>query len=160
PSCYQRHTVGVGYETRLAVEYRAPRRQRYSRTTNIVHRPQQLEHVCGVATGPERGCECACRDACRDGPPAQDAQAYEAGREIGGAPIALIVDDAVPPCRGPERVAPRLSAARVQIGEPEAAGTRPFRRASVAMHRLAEALQAEDADDRLLTPRGDQHVRP
>src|SRR2546425_8878506 len=68
------------------------------------------------------------------------------GREIGGAPIALIVDDAVSSCRGPEGVAPRLSAARVQIGEPEAAGTRPFRRASVTMHRLAEALQAEVAE--------------
>src|SRR2546425_2397150 len=120
----------------------------------------QLEHVRGVAAGPERGCECARRDACRDGPPAQDAQADEAGREIGGAPIALIVDDAVSSCRGPERVTPRLSAARVQIGEPEAAGPRPFRRASVAMHRLAEALQAEAADDRLVPPRAEQHVRP
>src|SRR5207247_11294219 len=108
---------------------------------------------------PERGCECARRDACRDGPPAQDAQAYEAGREIGGAPIALIVDDAVSSCRGPERIAPRLSAARGQLGEPEAAGTRPFRRASVATPRPAAAPQAEVADDRLLPPRSEQHVR-
>src|SRR3989449_7043548 len=139
---------------------RPPRSTLFPYTTlfrsHVVHLPPQLEHVRGVAAGPERGCECARRDACRDRPPAQDAQADEAGREIGGAPIALIVDDAVSSCRGPERVTPRLTAARVQIGEPEAAGTRPFRRASVAMHRLAEALQAEVADDRLVPPRGER----
>src|SRR5207247_3581559 len=69
-------------------------------------------------------------------------------------------DDAASPSRGPERVAPRLNAARLQIGEPEAAGARPFRRASVAVYRLAEALQAEVTDHRLVLPRGEEDVRP
>src|SRR3989449_4595419 len=58
------------------------RSQLERRTAHVVHLPPQLEHVSGVAAGPERGCECARRDACRDRPPAQDAQADEAGREI------------------------------------------------------------------------------
>src|SRR5207244_6937802 len=94
------------------------------------------------------------------GAPAQGAQAHEAGCEIGGASIALVVDDAAPPSGGSERVAPRLNATRLQIGEPEAAGARPFRRASVTVYRLAEALQAEVTDHGLVSPRGEQHVRP
>src|SRR2546422_1101220 len=48
----------------------------------------------------------------------------------------------------------------LQLGEPEAAGARPFRRASVAVYRLAEALQAEVTDHRLVLPRGEEDVRP
>src|SRR2546425_949136 len=139
---------------------RAPRRQLERRTAHVVHAPPQLEHVRGVGARPERGFEGARRDARRDGTPSQGAQTHDAGREIGGAPIALVVDDAASPSGGRECVAPRLNAAWLQLGEPEAAGARPFRRASVAVYRLAEALQAEVTDHRLVLPRGEEDVRP
>src|SRR5439155_365055 len=105
-------------EQRLDGGGRAPRRQLERRTAHIVDAPPHLEHVGGVGADPERGFEGARGDARGHGAPAQGAQAHEAGREIGGAPIALVVDDAASPSRGPERVAPRLNAARLPIGQP------------------------------------------
>src|SRR5204863_7649916 len=143
----------------LAEGGRAPRRQLERGAARIVDTAPHLEDVRRVGAAPERGFEGARRYAWRHRAPAQGAQAHEPGREIGGAAIALVVDDAAPPSGGSERVAPRRHAARLEIGEPEAARTGPFGRASVPVDRLAEALQVELTDHGLVPPRGEQDVR-